>query len=246
MAACPRDRRAAAPRRGPRRPDLLLLLPDRPHNIRNKADIGGGALYDIGCYAIATARYIFGAEPERAVGLIDRDPALLTDRLTSGLAEFPGNRHLTFSCATQLVPHQRVTISGTKGRIEVQIPFNPTPDASHAPADRRRHRSGRQRHRGRGVSALRPVHAPGRRVLPRRAGPGGTAAPDRRRRPQHARDRRLFPLGQGRHLGAAMTATTTRRVALISGANRGIGLAVASSWRSPAGRSASASAIRRS
>lgn len=98
-----------------------------PDNVRNKADIGGGALYDIGCYAIATARYIFGAEPERVVGLIDRDPVMLTDRLTSGLAEFPGNRHLTFSCATQLVPHQRVTISGTKGRIEVQIPFNPTP-----------------------------------------------------------------------------------------------------------------------
>ena len=98
-----------------------------PDNVRNKADIGGGALYDIGCYAIATARYIFGAEPERVVGLIARDPVMLTDRLTSGLAEFPGDRHLSFSCATQLVPHQRVTISGTKGRIEVQIPFNPTP-----------------------------------------------------------------------------------------------------------------------
>ena len=97
-----------------------------PENVRNKADIGG-ALYDIGCYAIATARYIFGAEPERVVGLIDRDPVMQTDRLTSGLAEFPGNRHLGFTCATQLVPHQRVTISGTKGRIEVQIPFNPTP-----------------------------------------------------------------------------------------------------------------------
>jgi len=98
-----------------------------PENVRNKADIGGGALYDIGCYAIATARYIFGAEPERVAGLIDRDPVMQTDRLTSGLAEFPGNRHLGFTCATQLVPHQRVTISGTKGRIEAQIPFNPTP-----------------------------------------------------------------------------------------------------------------------
>jgi len=98
-----------------------------PENVRNKADIGGGALYDIGCYAIATARYIFGAEPERVAGLIDRDPVMQTDRLTSGLAEFPGNRHLGFTCATQLVPHQRVTISGTKGRIEIQIPFNPTP-----------------------------------------------------------------------------------------------------------------------
>jgi predicted dehydrogenase len=101
-----------------------------PSNIRNQADIGGGGLYDIGCYAILTARYIFGAEPLRAIGLMDRDQALKTDRLTSGLVEFPGGRQLTFVCSTQLVPHQRVQIVGTKGRVEVQIPFNPRPDAA--------------------------------------------------------------------------------------------------------------------
>lgn len=95
-----------------------------PDNVRNKADIGGGGLYDIGCYAIATARFIFGAEPIRATGAFDRDPQFGTDRLCSGLAEFPGNRHLNFICSTQQVPYQRVQIFGTKGRIEVQIPFN--------------------------------------------------------------------------------------------------------------------------
>jgi predicted dehydrogenase len=101
---------------------------DDPTNIRNKADIGGGGLMDIGCYAIATARYIFGAEPVRVVGTIDRDPSMHTDRLTSALAEFPGNRHLTFTCATQLSPYQRVVIVGTKGRVEVLVPFNAPPD----------------------------------------------------------------------------------------------------------------------
>ena len=99
-----------------------------PRNIRNQADIGGGGLYDIGCYAILTARYIFGAEPSRVIGLMDRDPTLSTDRLTSALIEFPGGRQLSFLCSTQLVPHQRVQIAGTKGRIEVQVPFNPKPD----------------------------------------------------------------------------------------------------------------------
>ena len=98
-----------------------------PANIRNKPP-GGGALYDIGCYAILTARYIFGAEPLRVVGAIDRDPVMGTDRLTSGIVEFPGGRHLTFVCGTQLAGHQRVTISGAKGRVEVQIPFNAPPD----------------------------------------------------------------------------------------------------------------------
>jgi predicted dehydrogenase len=98
-----------------------------PMNIRNKPP-GGGALYDIGCYAVLTARYIFGAEPMRVVAALDRDPIMGTDRLTSALMEFPGGRHLTFTCATQTSAHQRVTISGEKGRIEVAIPFNAPPD----------------------------------------------------------------------------------------------------------------------
>ena len=105
---------------------FLYYLTD-PDNIRNKPP-GGGALYDIGCYAILTARYIFGAEPLRVVAAIDRDPVLGTDRLTSGLIEFPGGRHLTFACGTQLAGHQRVAIAGAKGRVEVLIPFNAPPD----------------------------------------------------------------------------------------------------------------------
>ncbi len=42
--------------------------------------------------------------------------------------EFPGGRHLTFSAGTQLSPHQRVTIVGEAGRIEVLVPFNALPD----------------------------------------------------------------------------------------------------------------------
>jgi predicted dehydrogenase len=98
-----------------------------PTNIRNQADIGGGGLYDIGCYAVLTARYIFGAEPTQVIGLVDRDPAMATDRLTSALVAFPGGRQLTFTCSTQLVTYQRVQIAGTTGRVEVQIPFNAPP-----------------------------------------------------------------------------------------------------------------------
>lgn len=101
---------------------------DDPANIRNMPEIGGGGLMDIGCYAIATARYLWGSEPKRAAALIERDPALGTDRLTSALLEFPEG-HLTFTCSTQLVPHQRVTVMGTRARVEVLIPFNAPPDA---------------------------------------------------------------------------------------------------------------------
>ncbi len=98
-----------------------------PDNVRNRPP-GGGGLYDIGCYAVLTARYIFGAEPSRAVASLDRDAQFGTDRLVSAIVEFPNGRHLTFSAATQLSAHQRVTIVGDGGRIEIAIPFNAPPD----------------------------------------------------------------------------------------------------------------------
>jgi predicted dehydrogenase len=98
-----------------------------PDNIRNKIDQGGGALMDIGCYLVHAARYAFAAEPSRAISLIDRDPVMQTDRLTSAILDFPAGQAI-FTCSTQLVPAQRITFFGTKGRIEIEIPFNAPPD----------------------------------------------------------------------------------------------------------------------
>jgi len=96
-----------------------------PNNVRNRAEIGGGALYDVGCYPLVTARYVFGSEPERAIALLDRDPALRVDRVTSGMLAFPGGGQLTFSSALQLAPYQKVVILGTAGRLELAVPFTP-------------------------------------------------------------------------------------------------------------------------
>jgi predicted dehydrogenase len=98
-----------------------------PKNIRNQADIGGGALYDIGCYPVVASRFLFESEPARVVSLIDRDPDLKIDRLTGMLLDFPQGQ-ATFVCSTQLVPYQRMQILGAKGRIEIEIPFNAPPD----------------------------------------------------------------------------------------------------------------------
>ncbi|HEY5362926.1 MAG TPA: Gfo/Idh/MocA family oxidoreductase [Aestuariivirga sp.] len=99
-----------------------------PKNVRNDAKIGGGGLLDIGCYPITISRFIFGGEPKRVASTIDRDPKFKTDRLVGGLADFGKGRHLSFTISTQLAPYQRVNIMGTKGRIEVEIPFNAPPD----------------------------------------------------------------------------------------------------------------------
>ncbi len=94
-----------------------------PKNIRNIPECGGGGLMDIGCYPINTSRFLFGEEPSRVVGLIENDPTLKVDRLTSAILDFPSGQ-ATFTCSTQLVSYQRMQILGTKGRIEIEIPFN--------------------------------------------------------------------------------------------------------------------------
>lgn len=98
-----------------------------PHDIRNQAEIGGGGLMDIGCYNISLSRFIFGAEPQRVLGIVEFDPQFKTDRLASGILDF-GRGTSTFTCATQIAPYQRVNIFGTEGRIEIEIPFNAPPD----------------------------------------------------------------------------------------------------------------------
>ena len=101
-------------------------LPD-PQNIRNILDYGGGALMDIGCYLVYTSRLVFGEEPTRVLGLIEADPEMRTDVLTSVMLHFPSGQSV-FTCGTQIVPYQRVQILGTKRRIEIEIPFNAPPD----------------------------------------------------------------------------------------------------------------------
>jgi predicted dehydrogenase len=94
-----------------------------PKNIRNIKEYGGGGIFDIGTYPIHTSRFIFGEEPTRVSALIERDPEFKVDRLSSVIMDFPSG-HSTFTCATQIVPYQRMQFFGTKRRVEIEIPFN--------------------------------------------------------------------------------------------------------------------------
>ncbi len=100
---------------------------DDPTNIRNIPEVGGGSLYDIGCYAVNAARFLFGTEPTQVKGIVLRDPDLGTDVVTSALLDF-GVGQSSFVCSTQMEDDQRVVIHGTTGRIVVEIPFNIPPD----------------------------------------------------------------------------------------------------------------------
>jgi predicted dehydrogenase len=100
---------------------------DDPTDIRNQSHTGGGALMDIGCYAVNLSRMLFGSEPTRVQASILRHPDFGTDIVTSAILEF-GNGQATFVVSTQTEPDQRVHLLGSDGRIEIEIPFNTPPD----------------------------------------------------------------------------------------------------------------------
>jgi predicted dehydrogenase len=95
-------------------------------NVRNVREWGGGGLMDIGCYPIKASRMVFGEEPVSVSGAMVRDPDFGTDILTSAVLEFPSG-HCVFTCGTQIVPCQSMQFLGTKGRIEMEIPYNAPP-----------------------------------------------------------------------------------------------------------------------
>jgi predicted dehydrogenase len=99
-----------------------------PNNIRNKADLGGGGLLDLGMYLTSMARFLFEDEPTLALTMMERDPDFHTDRLVSFLLEFPQGQG-SFVCSTQLGLTQRLVAMGTRGLIGVETPLTPSSTA---------------------------------------------------------------------------------------------------------------------
>ena len=94
-----------------------------PENVRNKADIGGGGLLDIGCYCINMSRLLYNDEPSKVTSFVEYDPDFNVDRFASGILEFEQGI-ATFTCSTQLYNDQYAIVTGTKGKLELNIPFN--------------------------------------------------------------------------------------------------------------------------
>lgn len=94
-----------------------------PANMRNRPELGGGALPDIGVYPTVTTRLSTGLEPLRVQARVDRDPVFGTDTYSSVKADF-GDFELSFYLSTQMAARQFMTFHGDKGYIEVATPFN--------------------------------------------------------------------------------------------------------------------------
>lgn len=106
---------------------VFSFFNDDPNNIRNQQQLGGGALYDIGCYAISSARLLMGREPEKLISDVIVDPQLNIDTMASAIVNFGGPR-LQFTVSTRMNRRQKVSVYGSKGNLTILRPFNAYPD----------------------------------------------------------------------------------------------------------------------
>ncbi len=95
---------------------------DDPGNIRNKADVGGGSLPDVGVYAFGSVRYVTGQEPE-AVPFARMDFDAGVDTYAHVVADFGGFR-LNAMTSTRLAARQGIVFHGDKGVLRMTCPFN--------------------------------------------------------------------------------------------------------------------------
>ncbi len=98
-----------------------------PADTRNSVEAGGGALYDLGSYAISACNLLIGRAPARVVAAIDRDPSFGIDRLSSALLDY-GERHAAFTVATQAGSsgwgtHQQLSVLGCNGWLRMTFPY---------------------------------------------------------------------------------------------------------------------------
>ena len=90
-------------------------------NIRNRTELGGGALRDIGVYPSVATRFVTGAEPVSASAVIDWDMGI--DATATARVDFPGFR-LDFYVSMRMAPRQQMVFHGDAGFLSLSAPFN--------------------------------------------------------------------------------------------------------------------------
>ncbi len=92
-------------------------------NIRLRPELGGGALYDVGCYPVHLASLLFGEPGDAAAVLVVRHTGGV-DETISGSVAF-GARRLLFSASLNGPSDTFTRIQGENGAITMTNPFHP-------------------------------------------------------------------------------------------------------------------------
>jgi predicted dehydrogenase len=99
----------------------------RENDIRTRAELGGGALLDLGIYCLNAARYIFQDEPTEvhAIQVSGTDGRSSdVDEATTAVLTFPGNRIAQFTASQGAADVSEFRVVGTKGDIRLDPAYD--------------------------------------------------------------------------------------------------------------------------
>jgi D-xylose 1-dehydrogenase (NADP+, D-xylono-1,5-lactone-forming) len=96
----------------------------REGNYRRIKEMGGGSIWDVGCYPISYARMIVGEEPAEVFGWQVEGPDGCDDSFF-GQMRFGNGVHAQFDCGFTSPPRSHIEIIGTEAVLRVPQPFKP-------------------------------------------------------------------------------------------------------------------------
>ena len=94
-------------------------------NMRYRADAGGGALLDIGCYCVSFAHAVTRMEPVRVQASAHFDSTTGVDLTLNSTLVYPDDVTAQFCCSFESEPSNGAEIVGTTGRIIIPNPWMP-------------------------------------------------------------------------------------------------------------------------
>src|SRR5215212_8090018 len=113
--------------------DLLLIrgsfsfVLSRAGDVRLDPELGGGSIWDIGCYPISYARTVVGAAPLEVFGWQVTGPTGI-DETFIGQMRFANDIHAQFDSSFVLPFQARMEIVGSEAALSIPAPFKPQID----------------------------------------------------------------------------------------------------------------------
>jgi xylose dehydrogenase (NAD/NADP) len=107
------------------RASFSYFLGDPMINIRMNQELGGGSLYDVGCYALHSIRNILDSEPIKVFASAKTDSEYGIDTTTAGVLTFENGVQALFDCSFESFRRHTYEIFGSTGKIEVMAAYRP-------------------------------------------------------------------------------------------------------------------------
>uniref|UniRef100_A0A250XYP4 Trans-1,2-dihydrobenzene-1,2-diol dehydrogenase n=1 Tax=Castor canadensis TaxID=51338 RepID=A0A250XYP4_CASCN len=106
------------------RAEFGLKLTNVPRAI--DAAQAGGSLLDLGVYCVQFISMVFGRQRPEKISAVGKFYETGVDDTVSVLFEFPGGLHASFTCSISAELSNTASVTGTKGRAQIQKSWCPT------------------------------------------------------------------------------------------------------------------------